>query len=180
MSTQRIVTGHDDQGRSCIISAGSIAGDTSFKYQPGFSAAVFWQTDKKPKVGAVEHDVSPSISAVLPRVAGTTALIVTFPPSSSNEVNADITPDLIAKEIEEKMPGFAQVFEPDAPGFHRTDTIDYAVLIEGELTLVLDDNQRAQIKAGDVVVQNGTRHAWLNTGECSARVMFVMVGAIRE
>lgn len=179
MTTQRIVTGHDDQGRSCIISAGPIAGDTPFTYQPGFSAAVFWQTDKNPAVGAVEHSVSPAISAVLPSISGTTALVVTFPPASSSAAGVEIAPELIAKEVEERMPGFAQVFEPDAPGFHCTDTIDYAVLIEGELTLVLDDDQRAQIRAGDVVVQNGTRHAWLNTGECAARVMFVMVGAIR-
>jgi quercetin dioxygenase-like cupin family protein len=180
MTTQCVVTGHDQIGWSRIVSVGPIAGDTPFIYQPGFSAAIFAQTSAQPTVGSVEPTPLVPITHVLPSVSGTTALIVTFPPVGAEEPVQDIAPEDIAKELEERLPGFAQVFEPDAPGFHRTDTIDYAVLIEGELTLVLDNDERAQLKQGDVVVQNGTRHAWLNLAEVPARVMFVMLGAARR
>lgn len=76
------------------------------------------------------------------------------------------------------MPGLGELFEADAPGFHRSDTIDYGVLLEGELTLELDDGERV-LRQGDVVVQMGTRHAWRNTGNSPARMLFVMVGAAR-
>lgn len=180
MSTQCVVTGHDQLGCSRVVYAGPIAGDTPFVYQPGFSAAVFAQTSAEPSVGIGQLIESAPIRTVLPSVAGTTALLVTFPPAEPEQTAQTITPEDIAQELEERLPGFAQTFEPDAPGFHRTDTIDYAVLIQGELTLLLDNNERAHLKAGDVVVQNGTRHAWLNTGSSPARVMFVMVGAARE
>ncbi|MDD2223038.1 MAG: cupin domain-containing protein [Pseudomonas sp.] len=179
MNTQSIVTGHDDQGCSCVIYAGPLLGNESFTYQPGFSAAVFGQTGAEPSVGSNVRPQLLPITNVLPVVAGTTALMVTFPPVLAEEARQNIAPEDIASELEERLPGFSQVFEPDAPGFHRTDTIDYAVLIEGELTLLLDNGESVYLKSGDVVVQNGTRHAWLNTSSRPARVMFVMVGATR-
>lgn len=179
MNTQSIVTGHDEQGHSRVIYAGPLLGNESFTYQPGFSAAVFWQTSAEPMVGSNVTSRLLPITNVLPVVAGTTALMVTFPPASAAETSQNIAPEDIANELEERLPGFAQVFDPDAPGFHRTDTIDYAVLIAGELTLLLDDGESVHLKAGDVVVQNGTRHAWLNTGSSPARMMFVMVGSTR-
>lgn len=179
MTTQRIVTGHDLQGRSCIISKGPVPGDASFTYQPGFSAAVFAQTDTESRVGSVAISASQTVTKVLPSAGGTTALIVTFPPAQLSAQQPAVDPQVVANEMEEKLPGFAEIFEPEAPGFHQTDTIDYAVLIEGELTLILDNDQQTQLKAGDVVVQNGTRHAWVNNGTVPARVMFVMVGVTR-
>ncbi|MDY0134136.1 MAG: cupin domain-containing protein [Atribacterota bacterium] len=179
MNTQSIVTGHDDQGCSCVIYAGPLLGNESFTYQPGFSAAIFGQTSAEPMVGSNVTSRLLPITNVLPCVAGTTALMVTFPPVLAEEAQKNIAPEDIANELEERLPGFAQVFDPDAPGFHRTDTIDYAVLIAGELTLLLDNGESAHLKAGDVIVQNGTRHAWLNTSNSPARMMFVMVGATR-
>ena len=180
MTTQRIITGNDLQGQSYIVSNGPVPGDASFVYQPGFSAAVFAQTDTESSVGSVATSALKPITKVLPSVGGTTALIVTFPPAQLNAQQVAVNPQALAQEMEEKLPGFAEIFEPEAPGFHQTDTIDYAVLIEGELTLILDNDQRAQLKRGDVVVQNGTRHAWVNNGKVPARVMFVMVGVTRK
>jgi mannose-6-phosphate isomerase-like protein (cupin superfamily) len=65
-------------------------------------------------------------------------------------------------EIHRKLPGLGEVLEPDHPGMHRTDTIDYEVVISGEVWLELDDGQEVHLKPGDTVVQNGTRHAWRN------------------
>ncbi|MEE3508501.1 MULTISPECIES: cupin domain-containing protein [unclassified Pseudomonas] len=178
MRAQRVVTGHDAQGRSCIVSSGPVAGDESFTHIPGFSAALFWKTDAQPQVGGGAPDPLSHVTSVLPVVAGTSVMLVSFPPEST-EVPVDADP-LAADEMNARVPGLAQTFEADAPGFHRTDTIDYGVIVDGELTLLLDDGESALLKAGDVVVQMGTRHAWRNTGNSPARVMFVMVGATRR
>ncbi|WP_226927613.1 cupin domain-containing protein [Pseudomonas sp. K2] len=177
MRAQRVVTGHDAQGRSCVVSHGPIAGDESFTHIPGFSAALVWKADAQPQVGGEAPDPLSHVTSVLPAVAGTSFILVSFPPESTKRsVEAD---PLAADEMNRRVPGLAQTFEADAPGFHRTDTIDYGVIVDGELTLLLDDGESALLKAGDVVVQMGTRHAWRNTGNSPARVMCVMVAAVR-
>lgn len=56
------------------------------------------------------------------------------------------------------LPGLAERFEPESPGMHFTDTVDYGILMDGELSLELDDGKMVALKHGDIVVQNGTRH----------------------
>jgi len=75
------------------------------------------------------------------------------------------------------MPGLAELFEPS--GIHTTPTIDYAVVIKGELTLETDDGKLTPVHAGDVVVQNGTSHAWRNLTDEIATVVVVFIGADR-
>ncbi|SHH28172.1 Cupin domain-containing protein [Jatrophihabitans endophyticus] len=63
---------------------------------------------------------------------------------------------------------------------HRTASVDYGIVLEGEITLVLDDSE-VTLRAGDIVVQRGTDHAWANRGDTVARVVFVLVdGAFAE
>ncbi|MDY0037432.1 MAG: cupin domain-containing protein [Zoogloea oleivorans] len=174
-----VVTGHDFQGRARIVSAGPVPGDESFVHIPGFSAAVFWQTPAQPQVGQVSPNPLAELTSVTPEVGGTTALFVTFPPEAATPPSIE-QQEAAAAEMAERLPGLAERFgDDDEPGFHRTDSIDYGVLIEGELTLHLDDGETCVLKPGDVVVQMGTRHAWRNTGSTPARMMFVMVGATR-
>jgi len=67
--------------------------------------------------------------------------------------------------------------EPDAPGMHTSQTVDYGVLIRGEVWLELDDGAKRLLKPGDCVIQNGTRHAWHNTSDRESVMAFVVVGA---
>jgi quercetin dioxygenase-like cupin family protein len=67
--------------------------------------------------------------------------------------------------------------EPDDPGMHTTDTVDFEVVLEGEVTLELDDGATVTLRAGDTVVQNGTRHRWSNRGDAPARLAVFIVGA---
>ena len=62
---------------------------------------------------------------------------------------------------------------------HATDTLDYAIVIEGEAWLELDNGTRTRLTAGDVVIQQGTRHAWRNTSDRRVTVAFVLIGAKR-
>jgi quercetin dioxygenase-like cupin family protein len=68
----------------------------------------------------------------------------------------------------------------DDPGMHTTDSVDYDVVLEGEITLELDDGKEVQLKKHDVVVQNGNRHAWRNKSSAPAVMLFVLIGAKRK
>lgn len=177
MTTTRIVTGHDSSGASMIISSGPLAGAEAFIHSPGFSAAVVWQTAPAPEIADHSERSGHPAYSVVPAPGGTTALLVTFPPDSLF-ASPDFDPAAAAGELCERLPGLGELFEADHPGFHRTDSIDYGVVLEGEITLELDQ-QSHHLRPGDIVVQGGTRHAWRNPGSKPARLLFVLVGANR-
>jgi quercetin dioxygenase-like cupin family protein len=77
------------------------------------------------------------------------------------------------------MPEFASKFELDHPGMHTTDSVDYGIVLEGEVWLELDDGKQVHLKRHDVVVQNGTRHAWRNKTDKPVKMAFVLIGAQR-
>ncbi len=83
-------------------------------------------------------------------------------------------------EANEKLPGGIEFMEMDNPGMHTSDTVDCIVVLSGEVTLELDDGQTVLLKAGDCVVQNGTRHAWRSTSSEPCVVAGTMVGARRS
>jgi quercetin dioxygenase-like cupin family protein len=70
--------------------------------------------------------------------------------------------------------------EPDTPGMHTTNTIDFEYVISGEVWLELDDGVEIHLRPGDTVVQNGTRHAWRNKGTESCRMVLCMIGTHRN
>jgi mannose-6-phosphate isomerase-like protein (cupin superfamily) len=97
-------------------------------------------------------------------------------------VYADPAFDAEAAAAEQRLasPGITELFEPDNPGMHATDTVDYTVVMSGEVWLELDDGQLSHLRAGDTVVQTGTRHAWRNLGTEPVTLAVVQVGARRH
>jgi len=91
--------------------------------------------------------------------------------------NIDFTAAL--QEAAEKLPGLTEVLEPDHPGMHTTLTVDFEVVLSGEIVLELDDGAEVTLKTGDTVVQNGTRHAWHNRGDVPAVIAVGIIGARR-
>lgn len=178
MNAHRIVTGHDDRGCSEIISEGPPPGSGEFIHSPGFSAALIWQTGPHPELANRASDAATQPQSVVPGIGGTSAMLVTFPPQDQ-PLPANFDPTAAAAELCARLPGLGERFEADNPGFHRTDTIDYGVVLDGEIHLELDEGRTRLLRQGDVVVQMGTRHAWRNTGNKPARMLFVLVGAYR-
>src|SRR4029077_9349116 len=92
---------------------------------------------------------------------------------------ATLPPDLDVADafadMEAKLPGLGAHMEPDAPGMHTTATIDFEVVLDGEVWLELDDGEEVHLHTGDCVVQNGTRHAWRNHGSTPARLAVVLL-----
>jgi quercetin dioxygenase-like cupin family protein len=76
-----------------------------------------------------------------------------------------------------RLRGLADHFEKEDPAMHKTNTVDYAIVYDGEIWLELDDAKTIHLKRGDVVVQNGTRHAWRNRGTKPVAMLFFLNGA---
>ena len=113
----------------------------------GILSTLLWVTDASPARYA-DADVAAREMGIPPPTHGTVLRVVEFPPAGAN---------------------------PD-PGMHRTESVDYGIVLEGEIDLVLDDSE-VRLKAGDVVVQQGTVHGWINRGKINCRVAFVLIGA---
>jgi len=166
---RRIVTAVNAAGRSYILSDTNLP---TADVAPGEPVrAGLWITDSAPASNAGVHDPVPD--GVIPKippvdVGGTVLRIIDFVPDSvqkpdPNELakrGARTTPDRSAKN----------------PGFHVTDTVDYALCLEGEIFAVLDEGETL-MKAGDVMIQRGTYHAWSNRSGKVCRMAFVLIDA---
>lgn len=178
METTRYITGHDDQGQAEIAFARPLT-DGTMKHHPGFAVNIVWRTEPLPTIPRqpTEPERAGTDSVLQPR-RGTVAMRVTFPPDSVT-TSEQFDPAAAGAEFVQRLPDLAASFDPDGSGFHRTDTIDYGVVLEGEICLDLDNGRTTVLKAGDVVVQLGTRHAWRNPSDRPAQMFFVLIGAAR-
>ncbi|MGB9069696.1 MAG: cupin domain-containing protein [Candidatus Acidiferrales bacterium] len=170
---RRIVTGNRN-GKSVVESDEPLPA-YEFNTVPGYEHALIWVNPETPDLGKGQRfDRYPD--SVVPGPGGTSLHFVTFPPGS---VFADPSFDSEAaqKEALARLPGLADHFEKEDPGMHKTNTLDYAVVYEGEIWMELDDRETLHLKRGDVVVQNGTRHAWRNKGAKPVTMLFFLNGA---
>lgn len=173
---RRVVTGHDDQGLAVILSDGDAPNHFESPSIPGFGATVPWFTKKD----AIDHvsDADPATADTaipsFPANGETILRIVDFPPDAEY-------PEDAGESIFDEIGGHeeAKAGNEHSDGkhfwFHRTDSLDYAVVLEGEITLLVDEGE-ATLYPGDVVVQRATSHAWSNRTDKNSRMMFVLIG----
>ena len=135
MSVRRVVTGKVG-GKSKIISEGGTRRNRAFKNIPGQSAALLWSTSTAPGAPTDGADVVSETTSYVPTQPGETRLmIVTFAPDS---VMMSIDPAAGFQEFAEHIPDLAAAMEPDSPGMHTTQTVDYGIVLEGEIPSPLD------------------------------------------
>ena len=111
----------------------------------------------------------PEARNLFPYSSGFRFVVFMVGPDSESVMPADLDVQSAMAEMEAKAPGAAARMEPNNPGMHKSDTVDYVVVLSGEVWLELDDGQETHLRMGDLVVQNGTRHAWRNksTAPCT-------------
>jgi hypothetical protein len=178
MSIRRVVTSHDAAGRSILAEDAPVRRSHDYKHPKGFSTALVWSTQKVPAVPNEGMDPTQTVTSLHPEPGGTRFMIVTFPPDSVM-MSESFDPVAAGQESMANIPGLAERFEIDNPGMHRTDSVDYGIILDGEIWLELDDGKQVHLKQHDTVIQNGTRHAWRNKTEKPTTLAFVLIGAQR-
>jgi hypothetical protein len=178
MEFRRVVTGVDACGRAVVISAGAAPRSVDLRSIPDMRSTLVWATERDEPIASDGSDPTPSVRSFHPEPGSTRLLVFQFPPDSvyaGPRYDADAAP----ADSAQAFPGLAELFESDAPGMHTSETVDYCIVLAGEPVLELDAGAVCALQSGDIVVQNGTRHAWRNPGEKPATVAFVLVGASR-
>jgi quercetin dioxygenase-like cupin family protein len=172
---RRIVTGIDERGRSCIAEDGIAPALMTMAERPGYRNNNLWRTLGSPAPISAS-DTSAEHRGVLPPKGGTVLRVIDIPPEETD-------PALRRRQTEAV---FAQMFadaKHDAahtrhPGMHTTETIDYAILLQGELVAIMDEGETV-MRAGDVLIQRGTNHAWANRSNEIARIAFILIDGRR-
>jgi mannose-6-phosphate isomerase-like protein (cupin superfamily) len=177
IEVRHVVTGRDAHGKSVIVSDEKTSPITVDAIR-GSEFYMVWGTDDGIHTLGSQAE-EPKVFPFFPGPGGTRFLLIRFPPQSSTAAPAG-DPGRLALMIEDKLPGMVSAFEPDHPGMHTTDSIDYGLCVEGEMYLELDDGRTVHLTPGTCVVQRGTRHAWHNRGSKPALMMYVLVGANRD
>jgi mannose-6-phosphate isomerase-like protein (cupin superfamily) len=170
---RRIVTGNAN-GKAVVQSDEPLLA-YEFKTVPDYEHTLIWVNPATPDLSKEQRfDRYPD--SVVPGPGGTSLHFVTFPPSSVFE-DSSFDGEAARSEALIRLRGLADHFEKEDPAMHKTNTVDYAVVYEGEIWLELDDAKTIHLERGDVVVQNGTRHAWRNKGTQPVTMLFFLNGA---
>jgi mannose-6-phosphate isomerase-like protein (cupin superfamily) len=172
-SYRRIVT-ENVNGKSSVQSDESMPA-YEFSTVPGYQHTLIWVNPTTPDLNKQQRfDSYPD--SVVPGPGGTSLHFVTFPPASVF-VDPSFDGEAARNEALVRLKGLADHFEKEDPAMHKTNTVDYSLVYDGEIWLELDDGETLHLKRGDVVVQNGTRHAWRNKGTMPVTMLFFLNGA---
>ena len=161
---RRIVTGHR-HGKAVVLFDGP-APNQKRRQASGLVSTLLWATDETPADIAGSADRAAREIGVPPPAEGSIFRVVDFPPEQGPRSR-----EAILREM-----GVAEAGSARHHGMHRTRSVDYAVVIEGEIYMLLDDSE-VHLRAGDVLVQQGTNHAWVNRGNAPCRIAFVLIDA---
>jgi mannose-6-phosphate isomerase-like protein (cupin superfamily) len=168
---RRVVTTHDDTGKAVVL-LDSVTPHKMARADTGIVAWQLWSTDSSPAQMKGKADRAAAIRGIPPGPKGSVFRVVDFPPM---------------KEDAKKLPNDAMMHEmgmqatgrrraPSHPFMHFTNSIDYAIVLQGEIDMLLDDSE-IHLKAGDTLVQQGTNHAWVNRGTEICRIAFILIDA---
>ena len=171
---RRVVTGHDADGKAVFVSDGPVEPVmTALSASSAFHQ--LWNGDRAPHFP--DDGARPAPTTYFPPVGGFRFGMFTLPPADEPPPGPDVDIAAAVAQLREGLPGLLDHMEPDAPGMHTTATIDFEVVLSGEVVLELDDGATVHLHPGDTVVQNGTRHRWSNPGSVPATLAVFICGA---
>ncbi|MEN9010956.1 MAG: cupin domain-containing protein [Yoonia sp.] len=172
----RVVTGHDENGKAVIASEGPLSVVKSLDALPGTVFHEVWNTTGPNPM--IDNGADPATGPITlpPPKGGTRMRFVDIPPDTEDFLqDGAANMNSAFEEIGDQGASTVQADSPH-PLMHRTETIDYGIVIEGEMTLVLDKAETL-LKPGSVVIQRGTNHAWANRSGKPCRMLFVLIDA---
>jgi hypothetical protein len=166
---RRVVTGLNAQGRSVFIIDGEAENVKEMESMPGLALTALWETSGSPADNSGNQDAAAGPVVLEPPPKGTIFRVVEFPPDSAWRDRADA-----AQAFESIGAGHAADPASDDPMMHKTSTIDYLVILRGEIWAILEEGEVC-LKQGDVMVQRGTNHSWSVRTEEPCLVAAVLV-----
>ena len=167
---RRVVTGLDASNKAVVLF------DSRLPLGPGpygIQGLNLWITDSYPAGFSFKDDPATRPIGISPPDHGTKFRVVEFPPLDP-ATEAKMEPTFLQKSVGERAP--TRGVPVTHPLMHRTRSVDYAVILSGEIDMMLDDSV-VHLKPGDVVVQQATNHAWINRGTQPCRILFVLMDA---
>jgi len=173
---RRVVTGHDAQGRAVIQQDGAVPRVQRIGGAHGPLFHEIWNTRSTPApIDRASGEPAETGIQLAPPKGGTRIRVLDIPPEDASI--GSLTP-------EQAQAHFAEVGAAGASShagassrhvfMHRTETIDYGIVLEGELTLILDVGETS-VRAGDIVIQRGTNHGWANRSGRPCRIAFILI-----
>jgi quercetin dioxygenase-like cupin family protein len=168
---RRVITGHDKTGKAVVL----IDDNTPYTARRDEKTLQqrLWVTDKFPVAMDGDKDRGAIEVRIAPPPGGTIIRYLDIPPENAEEVKK-LPNDHMTKMIGDQHHMPPGVRPPRHPSMHRTRTLDYAIVLSGEIDMLLDDTE-VHLKAGDVLVQQATNHAWVNRGKEPCRICFVLI-----
>jgi hypothetical protein len=173
---RRIVTGHNAQGRSVILSDDASPHVMPIMSQPNFAVTDFWKTSSAPADNGPQTTADPCQLPiqVAPPANGSVFRVVQFPPDKEWAAKAAAMGGSVA--IDETAKAAHTAGPVRHAHMHRTRSIDYAIVLSGEIWAVMDEGE-TKMNAGDVLIQRGTNHAWANRSNAPCVVAFALIDA---
>jgi len=168
---RRVLTGHDADGRSAFIADGEAPNVKEMASMPGLALTDLWETGAAPASNAGDKDAAARPVRLEPPKNGTILRIVEFPPDSAWRSSAD--GNAAFKSI---GAGHAQDRSSSDPMMHQTSTVDYIIVLKGEIHAIMETGEKL-LRAGDILVQRGTNHSWSVRGNEPCIVAAVLVNA---
>jgi len=164
---RRVVTRIDDSGKAVVMFDAVVPLASLRSPNP---AGEMWVTDTSLPDFSWSADRAKTKVGLVPPKSGTIFRIVEFVPETPAIRNMDI--NTMMKVVGDHAP--AKGLPPRHPMMHRTRSLDYAIIMSGEIDMLLDEGE-VHLKAGDVVVQQATNHAWVNRGKEPCRIAFILM-----
>lgn len=174
-TVRRVVTGHDKNGKSIVLADGTPPNVFFTPSLPGYISFDTFRTFESPAIIASQTaETTDGPRRQLPTPSGTVIRISHVPPTNEVFKKLDSATSDNAFQALGNAGGHTGNAKSKNALMHRTETIDYVVVLSGELTLILDDSE-VVLRTGDVLVQCGTNHAWENRSDAPVIVMFVLL-----
>jgi hypothetical protein len=173
---RRVVTGHDENGKAIFLFDGDAPNQIQSPGRPTVST-LLWVTGETPAKLSDTDNADREIG-ITPPLGGSILRVLEISPDTENsaEETDRLIEDMLREQSGNPQPGIHRAPSTRATGMHRTESVDYGLVLEGEIDLILDDTE-THLVAGDIVVMQGTYHAWSNRSGKTCMMAFILIGA---